>query len=90
MLADALASGQLAKLEGLYLSHCDVGPSGAEALSHNLQGATRGSVVRLGLNFNRRGDAHAYVHACMRACVHACMRVRVYACGGDACICLCV
>ena len=31
-LADAMASGQLTKLEGLYLSHCDVGPSGAAAL----------------------------------------------------------
>ena len=70
-LADAMGSGQMMKLEGLYLSHCDVGPSGAEALvtamlparqavrQGDTQGDTQGSIVRLGLNFNRLDDGAA-------------------------------
>ena len=65
MLANALSSGQLTRLEGLYLSHCGVGPSGAKALitamllASQLELARQGAIARLGLNFNRLGDGAA-------------------------------
>lgn len=71
-VANAIAEGAVA-VEGLYLSHCGVGPPGAAQLADALQRRSDGhTVARLGLNFNRLGDAGAMLLTPVLAGGNAC------------------
>ena len=81
-VAAAIAGGAAA-VEGLYMSHCGVGPAGAAALAGALRHRRDGPVVRLGLNFNRLGDGGAALFAPVLAGADACSSLRVLGLSGN-------